>query len=471
MQVTSAVASLPGVEDAAVVMATELNREILASSGMLVGDARQAGPNDLVVAVIADDDVAAESAISKATALLAERKPTTPSDDASLPPRSIRSAVRRATAQPNLAFVSVPGPYAAAEARQALLAGLHVLIFSDNVPLEDEVALKRLGRTRGLLVMGPDCGTAIVDGVGLGFANAVRAGRVGIVGASGTGMQEVSVLVHRLGEGVSQAIGTGGRDLHEAVGGSTTLHAIELLRDDPTTSAVLLVSKPPSPAVAEHVLQAAAAAGKPVVACLLGASPTPRPGVSLAPNLEEAARLAVASVAGGQAGFTTTARSEIPVSRLQAGQRFVRGLYCGGTLCDEAARAVGGDGHEFVDFGDDRYTRGRAHPMIDPTLRNQAIPAAGADPAVAVVLLDVILGHGAHVDPAGVVAPVIREARDRAAVAGRELAIFAHVLGTEGDPQDLRRQEETLRAAGAILFPSNYQAAVAAGDLVRGAAA
>jgi succinyl-CoA synthetase alpha subunit len=339
-----------------------------------------------------------------------------------------------------------------------------VFLFSDNVSIEDEVDLKRRAQEHELLVMGPDCGTAMLNGVGLGFANVARRGSVGIVGASGTGIQEIVSLVHEAGGGISHAIGTGSRDLHSAVGGTTSLQAIRLLADDPTTQTIVLVSKPSDPDVASRVLDALAATGKRAVACLLGSAAAMRAGVETARTLEAAAHLAV--------GVTRTDSGvAAPTIRLTREQRQVRGLFCGGTLCEEAAEVVDDRAaHEFIDFGDDRYTHGRAHPMLDPTLRNQAIVQTGADPRVAVLLLDVILGLGAHPDPAGAAAPAIREARSRAAAAGGELAVLAHIVGTEWDPQDLARQTQSLQAVGTQVFGSNYQAARAAKLLVEAAA-
>jgi FdrA protein len=462
LQVTSAVAALPGVQDAALVMATELNCEVLRESGLLFVDkADQIGPNDLLIALRASDSESADAALQAAEALLAERRaPSAASTTGQQRPRTIRGALR-SLPDANLAVISVPGPFAAAEARQALAAGLHVFLFSDNVALEDEIELKRRARALGLLVMGPDCGTAIVNGVGLGFANVVRRGRIGLIGASGTGLQEVTTLLDRAGLGISHAIGTGGRDFLSAVGAITTMQALELLRDDPATEVIVLISKPPAPDVAERVLRAAASSGKPVVACLLGARVEAPPGVQLASNLYQAARLA----AGSAGAWPAVTPADLPRLRRQPGQNQVCGLYGGGTLCDEAALAVG-HGHQLIDFGDDRYTRGRAHPMIDPGLRNQAILAAADDPRVAVLLLDVVLGFGAHPDPAGVVAPVVREAVERAARSERQLAVLAHVVGSDGDPQNLTRQEDTLRAVGVHLFGSNHHAAVAAGLLL-----
>jgi succinyl-CoA synthetase alpha subunit len=468
LQVSADMMGLTGVRDAALVMASELNRQLLSDSGLLVGDAPTAGPNDLIIAVRAIDDALAATALQQAEALLAGRRRGSPSGEAtSSPPRSLRSA-HRADPEANLALISVPGQYAAGEARQALADGLHVFLFSDNVSIEDEIDLKRIAREKELLVMGPDCGTAILNGVGLGFANVVRRGHIGLIGASGTGIQEVTSLLHQSGEGISHAIGTGGRDMYAAVGGITTLQALDLLRDDPRTQTIVLVAKPSAPEVAERVLQKAAQTGKPVVACLLGADLQPPPGVQLARTLYQAARLA----ASAESSWSSVTPADVPRVRFGADQHQVRGLFCGGTLCQEAAMAMGSSvAHQLLDFGDDEYTRGRAHPMIDPTLRNRAIVEAGADPRVAVLLLDVILGLGSHPDPAGATVPAIREAQAAASADGRELVILAHVVGTDLDPQGLGRQEATLRAAGVHVLASNYHAAVAASLLLEGVAA
>jgi len=471
LQVSADLLSVAGVLDAAVVMASDLNRQLLSDSGLLVGDAQTAGSNDLVIAVRAADAGVAASAVQQAEALLAgRRRAGSTREPASNPPRSLRSA-HRADPEATLALVSVPGTYAAGEARQALADGLHVFLFSDNVSVADEIDLKRCARAQHLLVMGPDCGTTILNGIGLGFANVVRRGPIGLVGASGTGLQELTSLLHQAGEGISHAIGTGGRDMHASIGGMTTLQAIDLLRDDALTQTIVLVAKPSAPEVAERVMRAAAQTGKPVVACLLGADLPAPTGVQMARNLYQAARLAASSTAS----WSGVEPANLPRLRLRERQHHIRGLFCGGTLCEEAEAAVaharGLDGHRFIDFGDDEYTRGRAHPMIDPTLRNRAIIEAGADARVAVLLLDVILGRGSHPDPAGATVPAIREAQARAAADGRELAVLAHVVGTDLDPQGLIRQEAALRSAGVHLLASNYHAAVAASLLLEGVAA
>jgi FdrA protein len=335
---------------------------------------------------------------------------------------------------------------------------MHVFLFSDNVPLEEEVALKRVARQRDLLVMGPDCGTAILRGVGLGFANNVRRGPIGVVGASGTGIQEVTSLIHHLGGGISHAIGTGSHDLQAEVGGITTLQAIALLRDDPRTETIVLISKPSDPRVSARVLQALAQAGKRAVAYLQASTVETPDGVMCASTLEAAARLAV--------GETVPERAT-RVEQVADGQHEVRGLFCGGTLCQEAATLLGA-GHTLEDLGDDRYTRGRAHPMIDPTLRNQAIVQAGRDARVGVLLLDFILGFGAHADPAGAALPAIRDAVAAARAAGRELPVVARVVGTDLDPQGRARQEAGLSSAGVLVHASNAAAALAAAALLQG---
>jgi FdrA protein len=381
------------------------------------------------------------------------------------------------------------------EAKRALEAGLNLMIFSDNVPLEDEVYLKGLAEERGLLVMGPDCGTAILGGLGLAFSNVVARGPVGIVGASGTGIQAASVLIDRAGSGISHAIGTGGRDLSEEVGGRTMIQGIRLLAEDEGTRALLLLSKPPHPKVMERVLEAARGCGRPAVVLFLGADRerVRQFGATPAADLEEAALLAVELAQGKE---TLPSVFQIPPQKVQAGieeergrlskgARFVRGLYSGGTLCEEALLILQDSlglvhsnvplrpegrledprksrDHSVIDLGEDFFTRGRPHPMIDPGLRNEQLLREAEDPTVAIFLLDVVLGYGAHPDPAGELAKAIQEAKRR-----RGLCVVASVCGTERDPQRLSRQEAALREAGARLFPSNAQAARFAGRLAR----
>jgi FdrA protein len=485
MGIAAELEKLPGVVRAGLVMATPANLAVLAGAGMAEAAADGAGPNDLVVAVAAADDDTATAALERAGALLSAGAG---GDQGAAPDRPAAQTIGEGLAEladANLALVSTPGTYATAEAMKALKRGLNVFLFSDNVSVEDEIELKTLAGRKGLLVMGPDCGTAIVGGVPLGFANAVRRGPIGLAAASGTGLQQVSSLIDRFGSGVSHALGTGGRDLDERVGGRTMLAAIKLLLADPGTTVLVLISKPPSEKVARAILEALRGAPKPVVVNFLGGDPDAVRAVGAHPaaTFEDAARIATALAKGGDANAVAPpleaellAAADGAAGRLAPGQTAVRGLFSGGSLAGEAKiilKALRGAGaHDRVlDLGDDEYTVGRPHPMIDPRLRNEEIVAAAGDPDVAVILLDVVLGYGANPDPAGALVPAIREARDVAARAGRQLAVVASVCGTATDPQGLERQEATLAEAGVILASSNARAAMVAARIAEGAPA
>jgi FdrA protein len=475
MRVAALIEKLPGVSRAALMMATPANRELLGSARLLDAKGASAGPNDLVVAVAAANPAAAARALAEVARLLDEQAAVSAPAGEAPPPLSIGQAVAEMP-RANLAIISTPGAYATAEALKAIKRGLHAFIFSDNVPIADEAELKRLAAKKKLLVMGPDCGTAILDGVPLGFANAVRRGPIGLVGASGTGLQQVSCLIDRLGEGCSQVIGVGGHDLDERVGGLMMQAGIERLAADPGTRVIVLISKPPAPAVARRVLEVARKSGKPIVVNFLGGDPAAiRQGGSIpAATLEDAARAAVALCRGKGTGAKAPAVSpklaaagRAKARRFSKSQRLVCGLYSGGTLCQEAALILsGGAKHTTIDLGDDEFTVGRPHPMIDFRLRNERIVAAARDGATAVILLDVVLGYGAHADPAGALAPAIVEATRAAAKSGRGLAFVASVCGTPADPQGLAGQEKRLAEAGVLLAPSNAQAARLAASVV-----
>lgn len=493
MQVGAALRQRPGIAEASCIMATPANLAQLQHADLSV-DA-DAHPSDLLV-VVRGEALACDDAIDAAQALLqgapeqADRR-----DDAfSMPLTSIAAAIEQ-TPDADLALISVPGDYAAAEAMKALSLGLHVMLFSDNVGVDQEVAVKRHADARGLLVMGPDCGTAIINGIPLGFANVVRRGDIGLVAASGTGLQEVTCRIHNLGAGVSQAIGTGGRDLRDEIGGLTMLAALKALADDDRTRVIVLISKPPSPTVASRILALAAASGKPTVVHFLGAAPGTVQGASLhaAQSLADAADIAVALSRGSErASAPAIASNDAGADRVHvldgvaSTQRTVRGLFTGGTFCYEAQLAflrrglpcrsnapVHGalplDGatadHVFIDMGDDEYTRGRPHPMIDPSLRNAAIREAADDPAVAMLLFDLVLGFGSHPSPADELADALRDSHWAAALEGRKLVSIGHVCGTDGDPQDRAAQIRTLASAGAIVADSNIEAASLAAQL------
>lgn len=461
MAAARAAESADGVERAFCFMGTPANREEAGGLGLRDAAIDAAGPDDLVIAVLGDDPDAGLSAAEE----VLDRVPSGAGPGA-VAERPVRSLAR---VEADVAVISVPGEYAALEAHKALGAGMDVLLFSDGVPIEDEVALKRRAHDLGLLVMGPGAGTAIIDGLALGFANVVARGSVGVVAAAGTGAQEVTVLVDRAGAGVSRCYGTGGRDLKDDVGAITALDAIARLDADDGTDVILCVSKPPSPEVADTVLRALAACGCPAVACMVGGGVAPVEGVHLAATLEEAA-LEAARLAGHpmerpaapRAGWVTPG--------------FVRGLFSGGTLCSEAAAILAGllgtvhtnapagaarrlegapEGHACLDLGEEEFTRGRPHPMIDPAARAERLAEEAADPEVGVLLIDVVLGYASHPDPAGVLVPVIR----KALAARPQLAVVGYVLGTEADPQVLSRQQAALTEAGVRLAPTNAAAA------------
>ncbi|GGI04244.1 FdrA family protein [Egicoccus halophilus] len=473
LQVSRRVADVDGVDKALVAMATELNLDVLASMGFAVPDA---GPNDLLVAIRTDDDAVLEAARAEVDAALAASQGTGSAGFGDAPPpRTVAAAVRAGDV--DLALVSVPGEHAFVEAMDAVRAGVSVMVFSDNVPVEQEVALKTAAAEQGVLVMGPDAGTAIVSGVGLGFANVVRPGPVGIVAASGTGAQQLTCLLDDAGIGTSHVLGVGGRDLSAAVGGRSTQQAMAALDADPATEVVVVLSKPADPTVAAEVRRVAEHLDTPVVFALLGPD---------APDLTAAAA-EVATALGREAG--EPAQWPAPTDR-PGPYTELRGLFAGGTLRDEAmviaaaaleapvrsnipladdlALTDGLDtpGHVFVDLGEDEFTLGRPHPMIDQRLRLERLAAEAARPGGRVVLLDVVLGHGAHPDPAAELAPAIADA----IASGEDLAVVVSLCGTVGDPQDRDRQAAALVEAGASVHLSNAAAARTAVQLAGGRA-
>ena len=484
MRVGRELSKLSGVAEASVVMATEANKSILAMSDLLLPEFKKCGDQDLVIVVKAKDAKAGGEAIAKAEEMLSRKRKPAAGGAAAPAPRDIASAVALLPGA-NLAMISIAGRYAAREARKAIEKGLHVMLFSDNVSIEEEVALKQAAHKKGLIVMGPDCGTSIINGVPLAFANVVPKGPIGIVGAAGTGTQEVTCIIANEGSGVSQAIGTGGRDVKDAVGGITFLDAMQALADDRGTQVLLLVSKPPQPGVLKKIYALIRKIKKPVVALFLGEGGTPA-------TLEQAALLAVAHANGDdpvKALAHLTRRDEIlqAEARSIVGKRknpkgrYLRGLFSGGTFCAEAqvildgvvrhlySNAPLGDSQKLknawkpeknaiVDLGEDEFTVGRAHPMIDYTLRNKMILEQAAAPDVSVILLDVVLGHGANLDPAAELVPVLKKA-------AKQVFVVAGVTGTVGDPQNRAKVVEALREAGAHVQLTNAAACKLAGFL------
>ena len=479
MKLSARIAAEPGIGAASLVMATEANIALVVEAGILARPLAPS-PNDLLAVVQGSEASQIEAAFAMAEMMLSEAAGSGGQKVDAIQPRSLQAALDAAP-EANLALISCSGEQAAAEAMKALKLGLNVMIFSDNVALEDEIALKTLAEASGLLVMGPDCGTAIIDGIPLGFANRVRRGPIGIIGASGTGTQEVICQLDRLGAGVSQVIGTGGRDLGEGVGGITMRRGLDMLGGDEDTEVIALISNPPAPGVAEKVLAAAAATGKPVIVNFLGWNGEAEQPANLqfARSLEQTARMALAAL--GETVPEPPPAPSLADLPSASGGRYLRGLFSGGTFCTEALVHLGAvldelwspspvdpdftlldpwqsRGHTLIDLGEDMFTRGRSHPMIDHRLRNERIVSEASDPETAVILFDLVLGHGADPDPAQAMLGAITEANKIAEADGRLITFVASVCGTRADPQNLDRQETILREAGVLLAPSNVRA-------------
>ncbi|MBV7434082.1 acyl-CoA synthetase FdrA [Cardiobacteriaceae bacterium TAE3-ERU3] len=493
MAVSTAANQLDGVRQAQVAMGTTMNKTVLEELNLLDETLQAAGNSDLMVVCDLEKGIDVDDIFAAIDALLA-RKPEQDKGDSSEIFHTLGAAAE-GVPESNFVIISVNGAYAAREAQQALQLGKHVMLFSDNVSIEDERRLKALAHKKGLLMMGPDCGTAIINGVGLGFANKVRRGNIGIVAASGTGAQEMSVRIHEFGGGVSQLIGTGGRDLSADIGARMMLDGLNMLAEDEQTEVIVLVSKPPATEVAEKVLAAAGKINKPVFIQFLGYQDQPScsENIHLFAHSKPAAMAAVIASGVDEGSIDKHALNwpliEEVRAKLSPEQRYIRGLFCGGTLCDEAlfaaseihqdiysnihpdpARRIGpkdaSKAHTFLDFGDDAFTNGRAHPMIDPSYRVERILSEGRDPEVGVLLLDFVLGFGANADPVGTTLDALITVKQEAEAAGRHLEILAYVLGTDLDEPDVASQVARLEAAGITIASSSTNAGLLAREFV-----
>lgn len=490
MRISKKTGTLPWVDRVSVIMATPLNKQILGEVGMLTEEGRNADSDAMMVAV----DLKDEGGLQQVLDFIEEemkREIAKTHSMAGYTPKTVESAIE-SLPDANLALISVPGQFAKAEAMKCLRKGLHVFLFSDNVSVEEELELKQAGRERGLLVMGPGCGTAIINGAALGFANALKAGPVGFVAAAGTGLQETTSLLSNAGIGTSHAFGSGGRDLTDAIRGITTRQALDILDRDAGTSVIVIISKLPGPETIKDLAGDISRMRKPVIANFPGISSLGKTvqNLTLAPTLEEVAKQAGMLVdpekgklvAAGLSADKYLGRAEEEYRRLNADQKYVRGLFSGGTLCSEATLLLGNlfggissnmaplpewkmkdtsrsSGHVCIDLGDEEFTTGRAHPMIDPFVRCQRLLQEARDPETAVILLDVVLGYGSHEDMAGALGETIREAKSIRAAADGHLCVVACVVGTFEDPQDKKGQEEKLSADSVLVLPSNAQAA------------
>lgn len=474
MLLTNRINTLEGVARSQIMMGTDANKDIFKNSGLYSDEVEKAAPSDMVIVVEADDEKIVDKVLEETKVFLNDLSVKKKGND-------IKTAKNWDEAvdmlpDANVALFSIPGEYAAPDLEEALDRGLHVFSFTDNVSLEDEIRLKKKAHEKGLLFMGPDCGTGIISSIPVAFTNVVKPGNIGIVGASGTGIQEVTTIIDRLGGGVIHAIGTGGRDLNEKVGAITVKDAIAALDKHDPTDIIVVISKPPAKEVRDEVVQLLQNVSKPVVAIFLGEKPDHHEGnVYLAHTLEETAQIAVDLANGREVKKNYCTSAVSPIDHVLSSEKTVKGLYSGGTLAAEAGMMIsealdlGGlikeegyilktNGYEVIDLGDDIYTQGKPHPMIDPEVRIRKIREYAADKDTGVILLDCVLGYGCHPDMAGCLAPVIRESMDKAKAEGRELYFVASVCGTDKDPQDYRQSVETLKASGAFVEKSNAKA-------------
>lgn len=472
MQLQQALLAQNGVQEAGAVMATPANKILLREAGLHTEQMQTAQADDLLVVVKAESRPAAIRALNQVQDILVRQQSRAAGE---YRPKSLAYALNLRPAA-RWVLVSVPGEYAAAVARRALDLERNVFLYSDNVPLSEELDLKRQARKQNLIVMGPDCGTAMIEGIGLGFANRVRRGPVGLVGASGTGLQQMASLLHAYGTGVSQVFGCGGRDLSADIGGITTLQCLDRMESDPETLVRVLVSKPPDPQIAQRIMAHLASQHTPTIVLFLGQSPQPNPSFSPAQtvwqahSLDHAAVLACSRLAWRNVPETRPAAGEPPLPK---GRKWLRGLFAGGTLASETAillarhglavashmdqdhapaapRVPAQEGHGIWDLGADEFTRGRLHPMQDNQLRIQHLLQAARHPETAIILFDLVLGYGAHADPATEFAQAIRSFQSEPADSRPQF--LAVVIGTDADPQGLARQTVILEEAGVQVF-------------------
>ena len=494
MNATRKIMELPNVSNAVLVMGTEMNKTVLKEFGTQQDDYASATANDLVIALDAEGAETTAQASDLLNQLLQEKVGGKSEENLAFP--TLGTALTHAL-DSNLVFISVPGEFAAAEAMNALSKNKSVFIFSDNVPLEEEVALKNLAKEKGLWVMGPGCGTGVMNGISVGMMSKISKGSIGIVGASGSGIHEIAALIDQAGQGITQAIGTGGRDLSREVGAVTMSQGLQYLMDDEQTKVIVLISKPPHPDSAAKIYKLLHECKKPVVIYFLGKDlPKPEAAcVRLAATLEDAADIAVRLVQGKdirQGDVLSEYQEELRAVLPHAGeglstqQRYVRGLYCGGTHSEEAILLLsslvepvhanisfGGSvlltdvrksiGHCLVDMGDEEFTRGRPHPVMEPSVLCDRLLQEADDPEVAVILFDLLLGYGAHADPVGEITGTLEEINVRLKTQGRRISLIASLCGTDLDPQGFQNQKERLEMLGVKVFSSNARAVLLAG--------
>ena len=484
MLLTKELSAAEGIEKISVMMGTPANKEIFANSGLYTEELESATPNDICIVIDTEDEGKIDGILESIESFL--KNQSSKSKGKKIPVARTWDSALRKLPDANLAIISIPGEYAAEETSKALEKGLNVFLFSDNVSIEDEKRIKEEARTKGLLVMGPDCGTGIIGGLPLAFANVIEKGNIGIVGASGTGIQEISTIISRKGYGITQAIGTGGRDLSAQIEAITAIEALKLLASDDDTDVIVFISKPPAPEVRDKVIETFKILGKPVVANFLGDKKRENhDNVFYTHTLEDTA-LKTVEIAEKYKISEKNIRKEIKEVKdiiENKEQRSIKGLYCGGTLAAETGMIIRDyygiedsgshdkgmmlhyNGHEIIDLGDDFYTQGRPHPMIDPSIRVDMVYEMAKRPETAVILLDNVIGYGGHEDMAGVFAPVIKEIKEDPAY--KKIVFIASITGTENDPQKYSEQYKKLEDSGAVVCESNAQATRMAVEIIK----
>lgn len=484
MLFSSKLSGVEGILNAAVMMGTDHNKQLMVDSKTL--DPKHLDDitaNDLIIGIYAETQEAIDEALLVLDAQFENKG--SDADSSSLKRAKNLDLAIKENPNSNIAVISIPGRFARAEAMKALKKGLHVMLFSDNVSLKDEIALKEYARDNGLLMMGPDCGTAIINGVALGFSNVIRKGNVGLTAASGTGLQEVSVILDKLGGGISQALGTGGRDLSSEVGGITMLETLDALASDKDTEVIGIISKPPAADVMAKIIEKAKTIKKPIVACFLGGSLDVFEGTNIygVETLEEAA-YALYKL-GNKEEVDKVEESDLYVdtkgylSEVKSSDaKYLRGLYSGGTLAFESLlyldKKLNGvysnialeekyvldnpttsKEHTVLDMGEDFFTDGSPHPMIDPDQRSKRIVSEGLNKETSVILMDCVLGYGSSDYQSEAISNAVLKVKEQ-----RDDVVFvASITGTKSDPQSFDLAEQRLKDAGVYVLPTNAQAA------------
>ena len=449
------------VNIASIMMASPANKEMFESNGLLTDEVKNASANDVAIVLDLKDDSKLDEIINIIDESLSQNQ--SDSTDAKKSIDTLEDAFNEMK-DANLAIISIAGSYVYSVANKCLDKNLNLMIFSDNVDIEEERKLKQKAKEKNLLVMGPDCGTSIINGIPLAFANTVKKGKIGIVGASGTGIQEVISVLDQNGYGISQAIGTGGRDLHSEIGAISFIQAFDMLMEDDQTEVVIALSKPPAKEVKENLENYFLKSKKPIAAIFLGEEPKDHyENLYWADTLDEVATLAI--------DLLEKKKPENKTDRFEVIDKkgSIKGLFCGGTLASESANLIqralnitykksddgyllNKDGFQVIDLGDDKYTKGKPHPMIDPNARIPFIKKAIEDNDTKVVLMDVVLGYGSHDNPASTITDVIKENSNK------DVEFVITLCGTKGDYQNIDSQKQLLEEAGAKVFRTNREA-------------